>query len=325
MVMKVTRKRSAALAAVLSWGIAPGAYAQETDAECMAFAEAALGLLSEFDYVADPFEARFDPDEETCVIKDLTLAGSGGMDISVGRVLLSGEGVERMRNGLPPLSLEASIYRVRPYLGRGMGPSSMQYVSRVQAKSYSGAFAHLSYDWSAETKRVDNFGLTFGRGYDESGNEIGISADIRGVDLTDWASIQTSLGSMRLHYVSINMTLFGVFEQMVVPWAVPGLLEDHLPIEEQVEMLKTVAVDYVTELPPAVFDEASRAGLAEIVKTLPHPRGYLSVQFASEPGLGTASFVPFAINGTNSNLGGIWQILENSASTVTIDWEPDEE
>ncbi len=316
---------SAALFA--AWGIAPTAYAEDTDADCTAFAEAALVLLEDFGYSAEPFEARFDPDQGYngfCVIKDLTLVSGRGWDMTdfyIERIHWGSDEWERLQNGLPPRSLGIGLFGVRPYLGSALETPIVSYTSRVQAMARSGSYLYLDYDWSAEEKRFQNFEISYGIVGETDRDVLNISADIRGVDLTDWRAIQLSLGSARLHALEIDLVMDGLFETLVLPYVGPVLLENSSPPEAQVEALKRTGVEFATALPTTIFGAQGGAELAELIESIPHPRGDLALQFTSKAGLGTAPFVSFVFLGEMQ----FWSILESSGSEVMIDWEPFDE
>ncbi len=321
----MTSTRSAALALALAWGIAPAAYALETDADCNAFAQGALALQTM--YTADPFEAHYDPSEETCVIEDLTLVSTRGweMDLYIEEVLYESDktGLERVQNGLPPQELGITLWGARPFLSaRLLESPALNYTMRVQAMSHPGSAFYLGYNWSPEEKRFRDFEIYYGMATGYSGNELQITADIRDVDLTDWATIEQSLGSARAYNLDIQLWFNGMFEGLVAPYLGRWLLHDNSPPEAQVEALKRIGVAFANDLPKDIFETDSRAGLAELIQTLPHPRGRLSTELISQEGIGMGPFIAGFMAGKPPSLEGLWEILETSGSKAVIYWEP---
>ncbi len=321
-------KHLCSAAIIAAWGIAPAAYALETDEDCTAFAQGALALQTM--YTADPFEARYDPSDETCVIKDLTLISTRvwEMDFYIEEVLYESDktGVERLQNRLPPQELDITLFGTRALLSaRFLNDPAMQYVTRVQALSHPGSTFQLRYSWSPEEKRFLRFQAYYGMVSYYGGNELELYADIRGVDLSDWTTIEQSLGTARLHNLDVELLFEGMFEN-AVPYIYmllrdENLLDSNSAPETQVEALKRSAVEYVTALPPRIFGTESRVMLAEFVETTPHPRGELRVALDSEEGLGATSFATLDILEMEDWLEEILSILQGSGSEVTIDWE----
>jgi hypothetical protein len=308
----------AALAQALS--LAPAAYAQESDEGCTALVEAALALQDRF--VAEPFKARFAPAMKDCVIKDLTLASieAKGVNLHIGETsFFSTTGMERLQSGLPPLGLNILANNIRPFWA-GETPR-ISYISRVQAKGMLGSSLHLRYDWLAAEKRFRDFSVFYRplSGVEASG--LLIEADIRGVDLTDWEAIQHSYETARLHKLNIVLWLEGMFETGIMPFVALDLLDDNSPPENQIEALKRAGVEFVAALPQEILDEESGRSLAAMIKTIPHPRGRLTITLTSEQGLAAAPFAALETSKPQEIFKALIPILQSSGSEVAISWD----
>ena len=228
--------------------------------------------------------------------------------------------VERLiEEGLPPRSLE--VYgeglRVIPQSGDAV----YDYLLEVQLGDaridFGGA---VRWDGVQNAVVVDEGFVVF----DET-NRVDVTGRIDGVDLTDQASIQSSLGTAGLENFTVKAEFDGWFEHfLAVPFGVAVLTDSVLPPEQQVGDLQGQAINLIGRIPETVFPDVTRDALSQFITALPKPRGTLQVQLNAEPAIGMERLSPLGFTQTaQDRLNVLPDVLDGVRVLVT--WSPTRE
>lgn len=193
-----------------------------------------------------------------------------------------------IENGLPPRGLEVRITDLR--MVPQIGDPVMDYLLELQSIG-GGMDVAFSVRWDGLQKAilVDQASVVF-----SDGNDLSLTARLDGVDLTDVATMQTSIGSAGLSDFSARANFDGWFEVLLALPLGTILLDQSAaePPAAQVEDWKMRGQDFVAGLPDEVLAPASREALTAFFGVMPSPRGTLRVQFSSDPPYGSARAVP---------------------------------
>lgn len=234
----------------------------------------------------------FVPDNEGwCLLENGSINQDNQQSYRLASLRWRASGIDRLiEDGLPPRSLDV--------IGNGLSivPQTndpvFDYLLGVQSTNAAAGFG-LSVRWDG----VQNAVLLDEAYFDFApGNRIEITARIDGVDLSDTAAMQSSIGSMGLRDLSLQSDFDGWFETHVaLSLGSEVLLGNGIAPEAQVAALKDQAVQFFTQIPATIMPDASRDALSAFVQSLPHPRGTLRMQLSANPPLGAARMAPFAL------------------------------
>lgn len=188
-----------------------------------------------------------------------------------------------INDGLPPRMIEVE--------GRGLGvvattgDAVLDYLIQLQMRQSKMAFGTTArWDGVQNAVTIDTAYLAF-----NPTNRIDVTARIEGANLTDRASMQTSIGSVALRNLTFESTFDGWFESYAAMAVGQALLEDgEATPPAQVATLKRQATEYISELPASAMPPPSRAALGAFINALPTPRGTLQMQLSADPAIGAA-------------------------------------
>jgi len=222
-----------------------------------------------------------------CVIQDGTANFFGGSRVRIDSLMWRASEIDRfIEDGLPPRSIEI--------VGDGVGvlpqtgDAVYDYLFSLQTEESNLGFGlTVRWDGVQNALMVDESYVVF-----DDTNRIDITARIDGVDLTDSATIQTSLGTMGLRNLSVKTTFDGWFEQYVALPVGAGLLTDTTAPEDQVAALQQQAIDFSTSLPTDILPTVAQDALAGFITELPRPRGTLQLQLNADPIINAARALP---------------------------------
>lgn len=267
-------------------------------------------LASDISQVATAIPVSVDADG-WCRIEDQTIALQPRNALRAEVVRWRASDIARfVDQGLPPRSLDVDITGVS--ISAKTGDPVFDYLFALQA-SRSNLALGLSVRWDGvqNTVTVDKAYIEF-----DATNRVGMTARIDNIDLTNLVSMQASAGAAGLSELSATVDFDGWFETHAALALGTALLQsgDVAP-EAQVESLKTMAIDFVTQLPDATMQETSKTDVIAFVSTLPQPRGQLQIDAAASPPFGAARALPFAMIG---DAGSIKGALEAALDGVNI-------
>ena len=218
--------------------------------------------------------------------------------------------------GLPPRSLEI--------IGEGLGVLAetgdpvFDYLFEIQASQSKSEFGlNIRWDGLQNAVVVEEAYITF-----NADNRISASARIDGVNLTDAASMQTSLGSFGLRDLSAQAEFDGWFEAyLAMPLGQLVLQNGDVAPQTQVEALQDQAVTFIQALPNESVPENTRAALSAFVEALPNPRGSARLQLSATPPIGMARFAPLGLTAQAPTLDTFVPILLEGTSLL-FTWAP---
>lgn len=308
-----------ALATALALFIATPLAAQDrmTQALCEGSWQGAAALFNEARIEA---EVRLD-DENWCLVEAATIDVDTGTQVGLDHIRWRASDMARFaEDGLPPRALEVTArgIRVLPQTGDPV----YDYLLGLQTRSGAGIGFDLSLRWDGlqDALLIDTATLTL-----DAANRIEISGRIDGVDLTDAASIQMSLGTAGLRDLLIKTQFDGWFETYVaVPLGVGVLRDDGVAPAAQVAALKRQAIEFIEALPEGIVPPTSRSALAAFITAMPQPRGAAQLQLSAQPTLSAARLMPLALRDPSSPLTEtMGATLEGT--TLLFSWSPTKE
>ncbi|MDG1408435.1 MAG: hypothetical protein P8Q50_11590 [Octadecabacter sp.] len=225
-----------------------------------------------------------------CLITDMVVPTSSNSGIRIGALRWRASDMQRfIEDGLPPRALDIE--------GTGLGVTVQtgddvfDYLLGLQMDQSQMAFgASLRWDGVQNTVTLGSSYLEF-----NDTNRIEATARLEGANLTDLASMQTSLGTAGLRNLMIKSEFDGWFETHAVVMLGNILLKsgEGAP-QAQVDALKGQVIDVINTLPDVFMPQNSRAALSAFVESLPSPRGSAQLQLRADPTLGAVRLGRFA-------------------------------
>ena len=256
-------------------------------------------------------------DEGWCLIENRTVMLDGVQGYTLASLRWRASGVNRLiDDGLPPSSFEV--------IGEGLsispntGDPVLDYLMGLQSAAEQTGFG-LSVRWDGVQNAVFVDEAYFDFNPD---NRIEFTARIDDVDLTDIATIQSSVGSMGLRDFSMKADFAGWFESFVaLPLGTQLLEREGTDPAAQVTQLQEQSLTFLEEVPVAILPQASRDNLAAFIQSLPTPRGELRLQLSASPTLSAARMAPFALMPSEPSME---QIVDLGLEGVTLlfTWTP---
>jgi len=301
------------LALALSSGSSAMAQDRMTDAQCGASLDVVAQMMGVPDMGLD-FRAD---DQGWCLINEAAFSVSGQQQLKIASLRWRATDIARfIDDGLPPRVFEVE--------GKGFGMSVetgdpvFDYLFGLQSSVANSGFG-LSIRWDGvqSTVHIDTAYIDF-----FADNRVEATGLIDGVDLTDMATIETSLGTMGLRDLTVESDMNGWFEAYVaMPLGMAILDQDGDVPNVQVMALQQQAIDVVDKLPDIIVPPASRNALGAFITDLPSPRGKAQLQLSADPSLGMMRFAPFALMSQEPTIDQIVELgLNNVALLFT--WTP---
>lgn len=244
------------------------------------------------------------------------LAGKHDPDIVVSSLLWRGDGVQGLFDfSVPPRALEMQITGLRLQVKVVDDPLT-SYLLAVQGEK-QGIDATLALHWDAATAEVilDHADFDF-----PGDNALVLTARVGNVRLDTLGAAQMSATSFAVKALHAQITTNGLFETYVLlPFGFSVLSPDSDP-DAQLAALKAQLTAGIADLPEPSFAGDTKAALAAVVKSLPHPAGVLTLDMVSDSGVGPAQMVVFALKGMPRSVADVSHILK--AMTVTATYVP---
>ncbi len=208
----------------------------------------------------------------------------------------------------PPTSLEIAFEGARLHVPTG--EPGLDWLLDVQtAPDRWDGFVQLRWD-EATQEAVGTVALDYA-----GESAIWADATVAGLDLTDQAALEASLGSTALTRLTAEVTSQGLFERfLLLPLGTLVIGPGDRP-ELAASFERRLALQAVKALPPAIFPDPTRAELAALIQELPNPWGRLSLEVVAQDGLGISQVLPWDIPAAPEAL---WTALEGV--TVAVDW-----
>lgn len=255
-----------------------------------------------------------------CLIQEGTFTINGGTRIRLDRLTWRASEIERLIDeGLPPRSIE--IY------GEGLGvlPQTgdpvYDYILSLQSQDTGFGFGvSVRWDGVQNAVLIDDGYVVF-----DDENRIDVTGRVDGLDLTDLASIQTSVGTMGLRNLSVKATFSGWFESyFALPLGLSILTDGPVSPEQQVLDMQREVVDFTSDIPETILPDVARDAFAAFVTDLPTPRGTLQVQINADPIIGAQRLAPLSFAKADEDRRSILaQVFEGVRLLIT--WSPTRE
>ena len=255
-----------------------------------------------------------------CVIQEGTFAIEGASRIRVDSLKWRASEIDRLiSDGLPPRSIE--IYGESLGVLPQTGDAVYDYLLGLQTRE-----TEVDFGVSARWDGVQN-AVVVDEGYvvfDET-NRIDVTGRVEGVDLTDMASIQTSVGTMGLKSLELKATFDGWFEDyLALALGVAVLTEPDVAPEVQVAGLQQQAVGFIAEFPDAVLPDVARDAVSAFIMDLPTPRGTLQVQLNADPVIGARRLAPLRFANAEQDQRDLLEIVLDGVRLL-VTWSPTRE
>ncbi len=255
-----------------------------------------------------------------CVIQEGTFAIEVASRIRVDSLKWRASEIDRLiSDGLPPRSIE--IYGERLGVLPQTGDPVYDYLLGLQTRE-----TEVDFGVSARWDGVQN-AVVVDEGYvvfDET-NRIDVTGRMEGVDLTDMASIQTSVGTMGLKSLELKATFDGWFEDyLALELGVAVLTKPDVAPEVQVAGLQQHAVGFIAEFPDAVLPDVARDALSAFIMDLPTPRGTLQVQLNADPVIGARRLAPLRFANAEQDQRDLLEIVLDGVRLL-VTWSPTRE
>lgn len=254
-------------------------------------------------------------DDGWCEIVDATFDLDARTRVGVSSLRWRGGDFDRLIDDqLPPRSLEVrgTGLQIIPVTGN----ATFDYLLGVQMSGMSISFGFsLRWDGLQNALILNDADLTF-----DATNKIEVRGRVDGVDLTDLATMQTSIGRAGLRDLSVRSDFDGWFESIAVMILGDLLLRDDGPAPHaQVAALKSQAYAFIDALPQDFMPEPSRVALSAFVADLPRPRGSMQLELTAEPVLGMVRAMPLMLSGETPDLDAFMAQMTNGV-TVLFTW-----
>ena len=252
-----------------------------------------------------------------CVATDIAISLDSNGTARLQSLRWRGSDLDRfVTQGLPPRSIEVigEGFGVVPNIG---DPVFDYLVSLQTANSDTEFGLKARWDGVQNVVVLEQAVVRF-----DDDNRIEASARIEGVNLTDFATIQASAGTVGLRDLTIRSNFEGWFETLIAMSIGPMVLQSSdVPPEAQVATLKQQASDMIAGLPDALMPEPSRVAAIAFVNDLPTPRGSVIVQVSADPPIGAVNFVPLLAGRGPVTVDQIVNTVLNNARLL-VTWTP---
>lgn len=253
-----------------------------------------------------------------CVIEDVVF-GNEYRAYRIETLRWRGTDMRRLIDqGLPPRSLEIEIADAR-FAPMVAGSEVQSYLLGVQMYR-TATDARLSLRWDGVQKALilDSLEIDF-----PGANRIEASARIDGVDLSDTAAIQMSLGNMGLSDLDLVIETNGLFENtLAMPLGALLLEEDDTPPEVQVRWWIGQVQEIVAQMSDDILPARSKAALVALLDEMPTPSGTLRLNLVLDAPIGAARLMPLMNSFPVQDLSDprLAAVLEEI--TLVADWQP---
>lgn len=243
-------------------------------ADCAASWQAVTGYLSDFEHTASPPERT---DTGRCALRDLSIAVPPYQRVEVEELSWDGDGLARLEEGLPPRSLDLRFTGARMLTVLPEDPVQ-SYLFQEMARAQQDISGGIRYHWSAHEPLVlDEAHVDFGRG-----NQIRLRAQLEQVDLSSLDSIAETAATAGISDLTLRIGSYGLFETLALMPLGSAVLSAEPAPEDQVDAMKARAQIALNALPETLLDSPSKAALSEVIASMPHPRGDLSLRLTSQ-------------------------------------------
>jgi len=255
-----------------------------------------------------------------CSIERVALETGYGLHpagFEASRMLWATEGYDPADPAALPRALSVEIEGINQLLHTG--DPVFDYLLRFQMRA-SSTQARMDLHWDEAEQRLELERLEI----DFPGqNSLSLSATLAGIDLGSVGMAQISAMSSGLARLDLEIETNGLFESLALiplgnalidPWGAEPA--------EQVAQFKAAAAGWLSDLPEANLDGASRTALLDLLDTLPNPAGTLRIRAGAEPPFGPSRFMGAALFGLAAPGGGGEQLLEGVR--LSFDWQPTE-
>jgi len=295
--------------------LAGPAVAQErmTDTQCT---QTANGIASMIDLDVELPLLTIN-DEGWCVALDVQIPLSGVAQVFMETVEWRASDIDRfLEQGLPPRAFELKIDGIST--AASSGDPVFDYLIRVQS-SQSSLDLGLSARWDGVQNAIllDDAYIQF-----DDTNRIEAAGRVDGVDLTDFSTIQTNLGTAGLRNLTVKSTFDGWFEGFGAMILGPLVLQSgDVPPEDQVIALQDLAAAQIETLPDEFMSAPSRMALTEFLNTLPNPQGRAQMQINADPVIGAARTAPIMMMSSTPTM---LEVVDRALNGVTVVFTWDE-
>lgn len=254
-------------------------------------------------------------DGDWCLVQGVKfdLEGQYVPDWHMDRLRFRGAAVGWLVDGTgAPEGLEIAVERLRLVVQTGNPQVDWLFAAQARANTIGG---QLSLTWNAEARvlRLDGLSIDF-----PGDNQLDLSAEVTGVDLSSTGAMQMSATSFAATEVDLRIRTHGLFEAYLLMPLGSALLPQDGDMAAAVDALRTELVATVVNLPDTSFSDASKDALLALGMELPNPSGELTLSLRAEPGIGPTRTASYA-------LGGVPQSVVEAASlfqgvTVNVGW-----
>lgn len=254
-----------------------------------------------------------------CEVADATIPAPSRNTVHIGSLKWRGSDMGRfVVDGLPPRAIDVEVRDFR--ILTETGDAVLDYLIALQSVDQA-LDAGLSLRWDGVQKAVilDRMFVDL-----YADNRIEATARIDGIDLTDRATINTSLGTAGLSNLIITSEFDGWFEAFVMMTLGSMFLYDSdAPPEAQVATLKGHGIEIVQELPDDLMPATSRDALSAFIAALPTPRGTVRLQMSATTPIGAANLAPVLLTGqAPSPSEAISRFMKDA--TILFTWTPED-
>lgn len=304
------------LALLLIAGLAAPAGAEEAG-PCRSLWDRLSAALSE----SFPVSGTVTADAQGCVVADVRLDYPGDYtpDWVADELRLSGGALGWLAGDAAavPDRLEVLVRGLRFELRSGMALTDYVFAAQARANTIDADLA-LAWDPAARMLAIERLAVDF-----PGQNELHLTAQVTGLDLSSPGAAQMSLASAALREADLVVRTHGLFEGLLLNALATALLPLEGNMEAEVAALKAQATAAVAALPEASFPGESRAALAALIAELPNPKGRLTLAFRADPGLGATRFAGYAPGGAPDTLEAAAPLLDGV--TVEIGWSHEDD
>ncbi|MCF2870059.1 hypothetical protein L0664_03175 [Octadecabacter sp. G9-8] len=256
-------------------------------------------------------------DEGWCRLSDVEVPIDDVSGLRIGHLRWRASDIARfIEGGLPPRTID--IEGVDFGMTARTGDPVFDYLLGLQMRQAQMSFgASLRWDGVQNAVTINNAYFEF-----DATNRIEATARIEGVNLSDMAAIQTSLGTAGLRSLTMKSQFDGWFETYVA--MIVGnmvLAEGDGTPEAQVAARKRQAIEFMNDLPDSFMPTPSRSALAGFINGLPTPRGTAQLQISANPTIGAVRAARLAAIPRDADLA---QLVEMALDGVTalFTWTP---
>lgn len=254
-------------------------------------------------------------DGDWCLVQGLILdlAGQYQPDWHMDRLRFRGAAVGWLADGTgAPEGLEIAVEGLRLVVQTGNAQFDWLYAAQARAYPTRG---EVSLAWSAETRvlRLEGLSIDF-----PGDNQLDLSAEVTGVDLSSTGAMQMSATSFALTEADLRIRTHGLFEGYLLMPLGTALLPSEGDMAAAVDALRTDLIAGVVNLPDTSFSDASKDALLALGMELPNPSGEMAVSLRAEPGIGPSRLAGYVVTGVPTTLGETAPLFQGV--TVDVGW-----